>query len=327
MRIHAAVGNAITDGYELVVGHGSTGVMKSAMHALSMQNLGETEFFSRPPCYGKYKSQADSLLTRVSDSKWYAGRWNLAADVDKQNVVEIVTYPNNPDNLYRKPSVHDKNRVIHDCVYLWPQFTNITGPAHEELMIFTASKFTGHAGSRVGWALVKNPVIAQRMREYLIRETIGLNIESQIRVSSVFDYIASEYEMNRESAYSKFAVDVMSENWNSLISVFEKAPEGFELINAKTKGAYAWIRCPEGYHCSELFKDVGLISSPGSGFFVEEHFTRFQMMMRTAEMKSLVKMVHKRLYEMSLPSKDSHEEHLKNSPCHESTACLNRHLP
>ena len=34
----------------------------------------------------------------------------------------------------------------------------------EEIMIFSASKFSGHAGNRMGWALVKDPVIAQLMQ-------------------------------------------------------------------------------------------------------------------------------------------------------------------
>ena len=92
-RLHAVVGNAVTEGYELVVGHGSTGVMKSAMYALSLNHVGETQFFSVPPCYGKYKSQADSLFTRVSSKDFHVGRWNTEADVSKENVIEIVTYP------------------------------------------------------------------------------------------------------------------------------------------------------------------------------------------------------------------------------------------
>ena len=267
----------------------------------------------------------------------------------------------NPDNVYRNPTVRDRSRVIYDCVYLWPQFTTITKPVQEELMIFTASKFTGHAGSRVGWALVKNPVIAQRMRAHLLRETIGLNIESQvcrdsdscafiqslfglliqiflrlcsmyflvlqIRLTTIFDYIADGYSSHGISQYVRYAVEAMKHNWDMLIRAFEQAPEGFRLLNSSAKGAYAWICCPEGYHCARLFEDVGLISSPGSGFFVEEHFTRFQMMMRTVEMESLVKKVLQRFHEMDLPEKHRHAQYLNELPCHEEEDCLHRHLP
>jgi len=40
--------------------------------------------------------------------------------------------------------------VIADHAYDWPHFTHIAVPADEDVMLFTMSKPSGHAGSRLG---------------------------------------------------------------------------------------------------------------------------------------------------------------------------------
>ncbi|KAG4939296.1 hypothetical protein JHK82_045019 [Glycine max] len=39
-------------------------------------------------------------------------------------------------------------KTIYDRAYYWPHFTAISSPADDDLMVFTISKLTGHAGSR-----------------------------------------------------------------------------------------------------------------------------------------------------------------------------------
>lgn len=65
--------------------------------------------------------------------------------------IEVVTTPNNPDGRLREAVVNKKGGVvICDLAYYWPQYTPITAPADYDVMLFTLSKATGHAGSRVG---------------------------------------------------------------------------------------------------------------------------------------------------------------------------------
>ena len=119
-------------------------------------------FFSEAPHYGNYVQQTQntyspspypSFLTFESDA-------NIS---DNNNTYEILTYPNNPDGSKRNPI--SKN-VIYDCIYYWPHFTEIDVKLEHDIMIFSASKHTGHAGSRLGWALVKDPEIAELMRDF-----------------------------------------------------------------------------------------------------------------------------------------------------------------
>lgn len=68
--------------------------------------------------------------------------------------IEMVTSPNNPDGTCREAVVkRGDGKLVHDLAYYWPHYTPITSPADGEIMLFTVSKCTGHAGSRIGWVI------------------------------------------------------------------------------------------------------------------------------------------------------------------------------
>lgn len=68
-----------------------------------------------------------------------------------KKTIELVTSPNNPDGALRRPQLVGEGRnPVFDLAYYWPHFTSITGPMAEDIMMFTLSKLTGHAGSRIG---------------------------------------------------------------------------------------------------------------------------------------------------------------------------------
>lgn len=68
--------------------------------------------------------------------------------------IELVTSPNNPDGSIRQAVVNKGGgRTVHDLAYYWPQYTPITHTASHDIMLFTVSKSTGHAGTRIGFGL------------------------------------------------------------------------------------------------------------------------------------------------------------------------------
>ncbi len=82
--------------------------------------------------------------------------------------IEVVTSPSNPEGSIcqavlqhreggaagggpqQGSSSSTSSSTIHDLAYYWPQYTPITAPADNPLMLFTFSKITGHAGTRLG---------------------------------------------------------------------------------------------------------------------------------------------------------------------------------
>lgn len=80
--------------------------------------------------------------------KWAGDAYNFNKDGP---YIELVTSPNNPDGSIRKPVVDRTGGIlVHDFAYYWPQYTPISYPADHDLMLFTVSKATGHAGMRLG---------------------------------------------------------------------------------------------------------------------------------------------------------------------------------
>lgn len=96
--------------------------------------------------------QSYPLITDFLKSGLY--KWGGDAREFKRDVpyIELVTSPNNPDGGLREAVVNqDQGVLIHDLAYYWPQYTSISSPpADHDIMLFTVSKSTGHAGTRLG---------------------------------------------------------------------------------------------------------------------------------------------------------------------------------
>ena len=71
-------------------------------------------------------------------------------------IIELVTSPNNPDGHLRTPQLRGEHvRTLIDHAYLWPHFTPTAAPVaygNDTIALFTLSKMTGHASTRIGCA-------------------------------------------------------------------------------------------------------------------------------------------------------------------------------
>lgn len=107
-------------------------------------------------CMQQYEEETDYLRSGLY--KWAGDAYSFEKGGP---YIEIVTSPNNPDGTTREAVVinspsnhHDQGKVMYDLAYYWPQYTPITRAADYDIMYFTFSKSTGHAGSRIGWVLI-----------------------------------------------------------------------------------------------------------------------------------------------------------------------------
>jgi L-tryptophan--pyruvate aminotransferase len=101
--------------------------------------------FDRHAGWQAYVPQTNLLLSGLY-------RWAGDANgLDGDSHIEMVCSPNNPDGAIRDAVLSSEHgKAVHDLVYYWPQYTPITGPAAHDIMLFTMSKTTGHAGTRLG---------------------------------------------------------------------------------------------------------------------------------------------------------------------------------
>ena len=130
--------------------------------------------------------------------------------------IELVCSPNNPDGAIREAVLSGK--AIHDLVYYWPQYTPITGAAAHDIMLFSVSKVTDHAGTRLGWALVRDHDVAKKMVYFVDRATIGVSKDSQLRAAKILAVVSDAYDEGGDTRLRlfHFARRCMSERWRAL---------------------------------------------------------------------------------------------------------------
>ncbi|KAK7855875.1 l-tryptophan--pyruvate aminotransferase 1 [Quercus suber] len=290
-RLHGVVGNALTDKRHIVLGTGSTQLFQALLYALTAPAAPEPEsvsVVSSAPYYSVSLTDCDAC-TFNEDGRPY---------------IEVVNSPNNPDGTHRGAVVNGgKGKVIYDFAYYWPQYTAITSAADHEIMLFTLSKCTGHAGSRIGWALVKDKDIAEKMTDYIAISSIGVSKESQVRAAKVIGVLCDGCEnvgLGESENFFEFSRNLMAKRWQKLREAL-KHSECFTLYKhprehclftgefTKTLPAFAWLKCKEGIEdCNEFLRGLKIAGRGGKAFGVDPIFARVSMLSREDEFNQFI---------------------------------------
>lgn len=317
IRLHKIVGNAVTDNYYIVVGTGSTQLFQAALYALSPPNASEPmSVVSAAPFYSSYPSVTDFLKSGLY--KWAGDANNFNKDGP---YIELVTSPNNPDGSIRQPVVNRSGEnLVHDFAYYWPQYTPISSPADHDLMLFTVSKATGHAGMRLGWALVKDEEVAKKMTSFIELNTIGVSKDSQQRAAKILQVISDSYEPvgnpKQSGPFFHFSHSMMEERWKALRSAVKQSglfslpefPSSFCNFLGQAFGsqpAFAWLKCEGGIEdCGNFLKKHKILTRNGKHFGASPEYVRVSMLDRDESFNLFTK----RLSSLHLSQSKDHEE-------------------
>ncbi|KAL5220624.1 hypothetical protein ABZP36_025337 [Zizania latifolia] len=299
-RLHRTVGNAAVDGYHVLVGTGSTQLFMAALYALSPDAAAAAEpisVVSTAPYYSSYPAVTDFLRSGLF-------RWaGDASSFEGDDYIELVCSPNNPDGTIREAVLASKpgGKTIHDLAYYWPQYTPITKKADHDIMLFTVSKSTGHAGTRIGWALVKDRAIAEKMTKFVELNTIGVSKDSQLRAAKVLAAVSDGYERSEAEArvgaraprLFDFGRRKMVERWSMLRAaaaasgIFSLPEETSGFCNftnetAATNPAFAWLRCyrEDVDDCASFLRGHRILTRSGAQFGADPRYVRVSMLDR-----------------------------------------------
>lgn len=148
-ELHALTGNAVTEGRYIVLGTGSMQLINAAVHSLALQQPNVSNVVALAPYYGAYEFQTKWFHT--ANYRW-AGEPERSSSTSLNGgpVIELIASPNNPTATIQEVPSNTSGVVIYDHAYYWPHLTAITKAVDNDIMLFTLSKITGHAGTRIG---------------------------------------------------------------------------------------------------------------------------------------------------------------------------------
>ncbi|KAA8537959.1 hypothetical protein F0562_027461 [Nyssa sinensis] len=303
-KVHAIAKNAVTEGKYIVFGGGSTQVLNAAVYALSQQNSSSpAKVFASIPYYPIYKSQTDFFRSVDFEFEGDTSLLDNSTSDDPTNVIEFVTSPNNPDGQLKKAVLQGPSvKTIHDHAYYWPHFTAIPAPADEDVMIFTISKLTGHAGSRFGWALIKDEAVYQTMLTYMTMSEMGVSRDTQLRALKLLKVVLE----GEGREIFDFAYETMRKRWEKLsqtlamskrFSIQEILPQYCTFFQ-KVRGpspAYAWLKCEreEDRDCSAVLQAANIIGREGSMFTAGNRYVRLSLIKSQDDFNLLLQRINK----------------------------------
>lgn len=284
-RLHRVVGNAVTEDRHIVVGTGSTQLLMAALYALSSPaDRHPVSLVAAAPFYSGYKDQAEFLRSGLY--KWEGD----AHTFDKDGpYIEVVTSPNNPDGAVREAVVNrGEGKLVYDLAYYWPQYTPITQPLDHDIMLFTFSKCTGHAGSRIGWALVKDKEVARKMTEYMQISSIGVSKESQIRAAKILGVLGEGCRTADSENFFEYSHSILKERWerlrnvvkNSRVFSLPKYPRDYCNFTGKymdSNPAFAWLHSKEDIDWESRLREHKIIARSGERFGASPKYVRISM--------------------------------------------------
>ncbi|KAF0918081.1 hypothetical protein E2562_022671 [Oryza meyeriana var. granulata] len=291
-RLHRAVGNAVVDDKYLVYGSGSAQLINALVYALSPEGNAASppaSVVATVPYYPVYKSQ--TVMFDGREYRWAGSTatWaNNGSRNSTKDFIEFVTSPNNPDSALRKPVLAGSSAIV-DRAYYWPHLTHIPAPADEDVMLFTTSKLSGHAGSRFGWALVRDENVAKRAIFYTEQSIMGASRDTQLRILKILKVILANLH-SKEDIFA-FGYDVMRSRWRRLNAVvsrssrisLQKIQPQYCTYFKRTKEpspAYAWVKCEweEDVDCYETLLAAGIISRSGTLNEAGARYTRVSLL-------------------------------------------------
>ncbi|KAF9599653.1 hypothetical protein IFM89_001599 [Coptis chinensis] len=296
-QLHAVIGNAVTDGRFILFGAGSTQLLNAALFGLSLDDSpSPANIVASIPFYPLYEAQTKYFNSMEFKWKGNASLWKNRSD-SSGTFVEFVTSPNNPDGRLMKQVLKGpSSKTIFDHAYYWPHFSAIPTAADEDLMIFTLSKLTGHAGSRFGWAFVRDENIYKRMQMYISLSSMSVSRDTQLRALKLLKVVLKE---NGKDLF-EFGPKTMRNRWERISRSFSSSKR-FSFRNLSLNiaiifkisqdhhqrlltyswpsAAYAWIKCEraEDQDCNAVLKTASIIGRGGSIFNAESRYVRLSL--------------------------------------------------
>jgi len=217
-QLHEQENNAIVEDRHIVIAAGATQIVLGLLHVLKKET-GAGAAWANPPHFSRFPHLAE-----------FAGLdW-----ANKKNSIVISTIPNNPDGSL---VLHKKTAIL-DLTYNWPQYLPNVHLYDHPVCVFSLSKATGHASTRIGWAILQDELIARALEQYIEYSTSGLSIDSQLAAEAILSsQINSDYTVFEDGKKT------LEDRIELIEEIEDKLP--FKILNMSGMFLWAEGECPK----------------------------------------------------------------------------------
>lgn len=166
---------------------------------------------------------------------------------------------------------------IHDLVYYWPSSVSKDKiiPLSENIMIFSLSKLAGHAGQRFGWAWVKDPEVADRMKEYLAVSTQSYPAAGLVYSTRVMQLLLAS--LGTDDDFFEAVQDILMSRCKDIRRIFKDGGDKFK-IKSPCGNMYVLVKCMDleaDDSCKETyFEPIQLSVTNGNAMGVDNSYVR-----------------------------------------------------
>lgn len=257
--MHKMVGNANPDGSQVLLCPGARSCAAAVIFAMNAVYGASLQVFARTPYFTLDPAWVAAATTGAPTD----AIWNASADATLPTSVEILTSPNNPDGAPHQPSVREQRRLVCDSVYNWPWNHYPVSDLGCDTTLFSMSKCTGHCGSRLGWALMRDPALFDKAYEYVVVTAGGVSVEAQARSHSVLTHLLAT-----NGSLFGTACAALESRWDSLDEILPSCLENQVLLdyNKEHRGPLLWITAPAAVDGLKLLAAAGILGEPGTNF-------------------------------------------------------------
>lgn len=232
--LHKKYNNAlITDSTRIVITIGGSQAVQAALFAFK-KHLNTTKVNIPIPYWSRFNDFASlNGMTITQDPKDF----------------KLVTSPNNPDGADRS----GERAEINDACYNWCHYTknvvNFTSP----VVLFSLAKLSGHASTRIGWAVVQDEQVAKYLQHFVNSITLGVSVEAQESALGVMKHILHNPEFLEE------ATKIIDDRYSLLNELI--ARKQLPIKSLSNQGMFWYVEAD-----SKLIEDLNIDCSPGEEF-------------------------------------------------------------
>lgn len=251
LKLHSCVGNIDITNKHVVIGNGATQLLTALIYCMGNKVYFEAPHYYKFPDFCKITGQKQSNYSFL-------------------NRTIIKTIPNNPDHELDVVEPLMSN-IIYDMCYYWPTYLPFKVQANPQIAVFSSAKALGNCSSRIGWALIEDKELADKVIEYIETNVGGISVEAKQKTITLIDHV-----LQNNDFFHKMNLTLRA-RWHKLDLV---ATKDFEVVN--TFGLYAWCRgkCP-----------VNILSLKGSLFGVSDNFFRLNLGCSSENFETLIKVL------------------------------------